>query len=176
MKKVLLLLMIFTLVYSCEKDEASGLTAEEQSVVDNDKIVEYMKSHKFISFHEGNMVNNIDWKAVDLEEGDTEDMSIYNLMSSNVIETEYDGVSYKMYYYLKDKNVNGEVPEDESVVYVDYNVFNLGGEKTIDASIVTAHFGLSGLIEGWKLGMKQFTTGDKPSVFPGEKLIRKKLL
>lgn len=172
MKKIFLLLAIFTSIIACNKDEAAtGLSPEEQSKADEEQVIEYMKSHKFEDFHVGEMVNNIDWKIVELEEDDTEEtITLFDLMGENVISTIFNGVDYNMYYYVKDIG-KGDVVTDTDNIYVDYNVFSLYGSemsKRIDYSDFTVKFDVQQLIEGWKLGLVNFNSGLKPDDFPRE--------
>ena len=169
MKRILLLLTIFATTIACEKDdENTQLSPEEQAKVDDEQTIEYMKTHKFEDYYVGDMANNIDWIVVELAEDEPDDtQTLYDLMSENVIETEFGGVDYKMYYFMHDEGTGGN-PVDEDHVAVDYNVFLLEGTKTIDNSSFTSFFKLDGLIEGWKVGLKIFNSGTKPDVFPGD--------
>ena len=172
MKKIFLLLAIFTSIIACDKDdEVTVLTPEEQSKADDEQVIKYMKSYKFVDFHVGGKVNNIDWKIVELEDDDTEEtVTLFDLMGENVINTTFNGVDYKMYYYVKDTG-KGDVVTDTDIIHVDYNVFSLYGSEMsdrIDHSDFTAKFSVQGLIEGWKLGLVNFNSGLKPDVFPGD--------
>jgi hypothetical protein len=171
MKKIFLLLAIFTSIIACKKDDENKmLTPEEQSKVDDDKIIEYMKSYKFEYLHVGKLPRNIDWKLIPVEDDDPEGtQTLYDLMKDNVITTTFDGVDYKMYYYLEDEGKGDAVSNTDNVV-VDYNVFYLHGYKMSEridfTELSVAKFDISKLIEGWKLGLEKFKSGLKPDGFP----------
>lgn len=172
MKRIILLLAIFTSIIACKKDdEVKVLTPAEQSVADNEEIIEYMKSHKFEDFNVGEMVNNIDWKIVDITEDDSDEtVTLFDLMGENVTNTTIDGVDYKMYYYVKEQG-KGDLVSETDNIYVDYNVFTLYGSdmnSRVDYTDFAVKFDIQGLIEGWKLGLINFKSGVKPENFPGE--------
>jgi len=172
MKKFFLILAIFTSVISCNKDEkVKVLTPKEQAKVDDDQTLEYMNSNKVIDFNVGGMINNVDWKIVPLDDDDTEDTeTLFDLMGDNVINTSYKGVDYKMYYYVKDIGKGSKVADTDNI-FVDYNLFRLSGsemKERIDHSLFTTKFDIQKLIEGWRIGLINFNSGQKPSVFPGD--------
>ena len=180
MKKFFLILLIFTSIVACDKDDAVKVVSpEEQAKIDNDQTIEYMKSNKFIDLHVGKMVNNIDWKIVPLDEGDSEETkSLFDLMGENVINTKFNGVDYKMYYYVKDTGKGSKIV-DTDIIDFDYNVFSLSGSEMserIDHSLFTIKFDIQQLIKGWGLGLVNFNSGIKPSVFPGEKVEKKDIV
>ena len=172
MKKFFLLLAIFTSVIACDKDEEiKMLTPEEQAKADDDQIVEYMKSHKFEDFFVGEMENNVDWKIVPIEDQDPEEtQSLFELMGENIIDSDYNGVDYKLYYYVKDTG-KGEIVASTDEVIVDYNVFSLYTSDMSDrvdySNLFAVKFSIPTLIEGWKQGMEKFNSGLKPDGFPG---------
>ena len=171
MKRIFLILVIFTSLAACKKDDKPKvLTPKEQSKADDKRIIEYMESHKVEDYFVGKMSNNIDWRIIDLADDDTEDTeTLFDLMGENVIETKYKDVDYKMYYYIKDKGAGHQVDAKETV-RVDYNVFSLFTYKLkdrVDFTDLTVEFPIPGLIEGWKLGLEKFNVGIKPADFPG---------
>lgn len=172
MKKIILLLAILTSIIACNKDdENTVLTPAEQSIVDHELMIEYMKSYKFEDFYVGDMVNNIDWKIVELDEEDTEEtVTLFDLMGENVIKTTTDGVDYYMYYYVKNAGIGDQVTDTDDI-YVDYNLFSLYGSEMnnrLDYSDFARKFNVPSLIEGWRLGLVNFNSGVKPDEFPGE--------
>ena len=173
MKKIFLLLAIFTSIIACKKDdEIVALTPAEQSKVDDDRIVEYMKSYKIEGFHVGLLPRNIDWKIVPLTDEDDESTeTLFDLMGENIISTNFAGVDYKMYYYNIDVGSGSEITSTDRV-YVDYNLFSIFDSEMKDRTDYTefsvAKFNLPDLIEGWKLGIDKFNSGTKSSEFPTE--------
>ena len=173
MKKIFLLLAIFTSIIACKKDDENvALTPEEQSKVDDDYIIEYMKSYKLEGFHVGLLPRNIDWKIVPLAEEDDESVeTLFDLMGENIISTNFGGVDYKMYYFNIDVGSGNEITSTD-IVHVDYNVFPLFKSEMSDradySEFSVAKFNLQDLIEGWKLGIDKFNSGTKSSEFPTE--------
>jgi len=172
MKKIFLLLAILAVVVSCKKDENKGLSPEEQSIADNDQIVEYMKTHKFEDYNLGKMNNNIDWMIVPIEYDEdsvTTDTTLFEIMGDNVIATNKGGVDYKLYYFVKDTG-KGDVVSDTASVHVDYNVFSLYKYKMKDrmdySEFYPANFDIPTLIDGWKEGIVKFNYGLRPEGFP----------
>ena len=173
MKKIFLLLAIFTSILGCKKDDENVvLTPEEQSKVDDDRIVEYMKSYKIEGFHVGLLPRNIDWKIVPLTDEDDESTeTLFDLMGENIISANSGGVDYKMYYFNIDVGSGSEITSTD-VVHVDYNVFPIFDSDMKDridyTEFFVAKFNLPDLIEGWKLGIDKFNSGTKSSEFPTE--------
>jgi len=178
-KNILYILLLMLSVFSCTKDEGTGtsdakkdenkgLTPEEQAVVDQEQIMEYMKTYKLVFVDEGELSRHIEWETRPLTGDDDEDTeTLYDLMGDNVIETNYNGVNYKMYYYIIDKGAGGEYsnPKKDEMIYVDYNVFNLFRHKMSDridkTEFAIANFQLNnGLFEGWNLGIPMFNSGN----------------
>ena len=168
MKKIFLILLLFTVIISCKKDDKKGLTPEEQAVVDQEQIMEYMKTYKLVPIFDGELPRHIEWVILPLDDDDDEKTkTLFDIMGDNVIETNYNGVDYKMYYYIIDKGAGGEDsnPKKDERVYVDYNVFNLFRHKMSDridkTEFAIANFQLNhGLFEGWNLGLPKFNSGN----------------
>ena len=167
MKKVFLILAIFTSIIACKKDDGTkALTPKEQSVVDQDKIMEYMKTNKFEDFHVGVLPRHIDWKIVPLDDDDENTETLFNLMGENIIESNFNGVDYKMYYYIIDKGAGGEgsSPKSDDRIYVDYNAFSLYkhemGDRLDKTEFNIRNFEMNKfLYEGWNLGFPKFNSG-----------------
>jgi len=167
MRKILFVLSLMLAIVSCKKDDEE-LTPAEKSVADNETIIEYLKEYRLVDFYPGMMLNNIDWQMEKIPEEELETSeSLYDLMSENVIETSFEGVDYKIYYYIIDEGEGGVYPETEDNIVVDYNGFNLTATTVFDESVLAPlQFQLESLIPGWKEGLLKFKTGVKPEGFP----------
>lgn len=156
---------------ACKKDEVTVLTPAEQAKVDDDQIIEYMKTYKFVDFYVGQTLRNIDWELKPILEDDPEStQSLFDIMGENFISTTHNGVDYKIYYYVvRGVEGLGVTPTETDNVIVDYNVFNLYSEDRFDPPTYiykTFNFNLPGLIPGWKISIEKFKTGMKTSDFP----------
>jgi hypothetical protein len=169
MKKFFLLLILFISVLACKKDdENKPLTPAEQEEVDQEQIMEYMKTYKLEGYHVGQLPRHIDWKIVPMDDDEPEDtQSLYDLMKDNVIEEKIDDVNCKMYYYIIDKGAGGEnsTPKADERIYVDYNVFRLHTHNWSDRIDYTEFNILdfvlnNNLYKGWNLGLPKFNSGD----------------
>ena len=186
MRKIFLLLSLFIAISACKKDEETQLSPSEQSKVDNDILVEYMKIHVlkteiFRTEEETDQEyaekikrssTKVDWKVENLADDAPEGTeTLFDLMGESYIAHNEDGTDYKVYYYRIDEGV-GANPVDEDEVVVDYFGNYLSGTN-FDNSLRNqscAEFPLDKVIKGWTLAIPMFKIGevrDGVNEFPG---------
>ena len=144
--------IVIILSYSCKDPELIPIyNEEEQFVIDNELLVDYMKTHTITGF-----------EIADKKEGDT---SIYDKLGTKLEKLE-SGV----YYYEVEGNgnlkpiLNDTIKSYVSVYYegklLNGNSFdkNFPDEKGID-TVYSSNFLINNLVDGFKEGVSKMKTG-----------------
>ena len=168
MRKFILLLSVFALFISCEKEEMVDplIALEERAKADDEALVAYMKAHKLVIDEESDSPNNVNWEIKGLSGLDGPDTkSLWDLMGSDPIVWDYEGIEFNIYYYEIEEGA-GVNPKVADRLSVDYNAYVMPDEL-VDASVKTSvKFDLSSLIGAWQLAVPMFKTGAKEDGFP----------
>jgi len=162
------MITVFATLIACKKDEEETITPAEQSLVDDENLIEYMKTHELKDFHVGEMKDNIDWVIEEIAEDAPEGtVTLYDVMSENVIEVVENDVVYKMYYFNINPTAEGGTPAEKDSVFVDYKLFSLYNAQYDSSPLFNPTiFQLDKVILGWQLGMQKINRGIKSDPFP----------
>lgn len=152
---------------SCTSDDS--ISAAEQAVIDNDNIIEFMKSNKLVDFHVGEMVNNIEWRVELMTADDTLNnvATLYDIMGQSYVDTIVDGVDYKIYYHQIENTGSGTVVDSlNSSIQVDYEAYYMGLTlPTDETKVYSVNFNLVDLYQCWQAVIPKIKAGVKSADF-----------
>jgi len=153
-KKIALLFTLFTCILACNNDDdnpADNFDAAAQALIDDETLIEYLKSHYYIPAEEGEIFGVIDT----IMNGET---SLFddndNLKVQNVTEND---INYKLYYFLEEAGVTANPARTDSVL-VNYSGFRLDSVK-FDERLSYTWLSLNAVIRGWSYGFTNFKGG-----------------
>ncbi len=150
--KNLIVLLVFGLViFSCNKDDDSNdYDAAAQAIEDDNKLIDYLKSH---------YLNDDD--ALDtITNGEASLMDDARLKIQNLTHND---VAYKLYYFVKNEGSTISPSAVDSIyatytgMLLDSTVFD--SKTTFSWNIGASAAVLSGLIPGWQYGFTNFKGG-----------------
>lgn len=173
MKKYLMFVILavsMPALFSCEKDEVIEITPEERAKLDDELIVDYLKTHKKVSLENNfNPAYNINWKIETFtgEDKDAGTKNLFDLMGDSYITETFDDVSYKVYYYGVSVGSGADIAVNDTVVvdYVLHDVVYSSMMQTTADGQKPVQLALSNTIAGFKLALNKFKVGTKPSTF-----------
>jgi FKBP-type peptidyl-prolyl cis-trans isomerase len=172
---LLILLGVFLTLSSCKSDDDDGSSSseevprDEQQVIDNDKLLDYLESHYYNSGQLQALPNASisDVVITKLDEGEVVP-SEHTLLIDGVgeaKETVYLETDYE-YYVLNIKQGEGdESPNFSDLVRLNYQGFLLDKDPndlsdSFDSTVNPVDFDLISLIKGWSLVIPEFNIAD----------------
>jgi len=161
-KKLILLCIVLTSILACNNDDdnpVDDFDAAAQAIIDDETLIEYLKSHYYIPAEEGEIFGVIDT----IMNGET---SLFddsdNLKTQNIIEND---INYKLYYFLEETGTTIAPARTDSVL-VNYSGFRLDSVK-FDERLSYTWLSLNSVIDGWSYGFTNFM-GGMNATLPGE--------
>lgn len=143
-------LVLFTIVIiSCNKNNDAPFDAANQAVLDDESIVDYLKTHYYIPADEGEPFGKID-TILDAE----------TPLFDNIKEDEltYNDINYKLYYYEVSEGKN-QAPTRFDSIFIKYSGFTLDSLNFDANKSFTSSRGWLDLIttiQGWRYGFPDF--------------------
>ncbi len=161
LKRLALLCMLFTAIIACKKDDDNNdddFDPVTQAVEDDEKLINYLKSHYYIEAAPGEIFGGIDTIM-------NNEVSLFdneNLKVQNIVEND---INYKLYYFVEDEG--GQIaPAETDSVLVNYRGFLLDSIK-FDERLSYTWLSLTNVIRGWSRGFVNFKGGTNTTI-PGE--------
>ncbi len=144
---------------ACKKDDSPPpFDPVAQALIDDEILVDYLKSHYYIPAEGGETFGTVDT----IMNGETALFVDQRLDTQDVIENE---ISYKLYYFVENEGEN-LAPTSSDSVLVNYRGFFLDSIK-FDERLSYSWLSLTSVIRGWSLGFPNYSGGVNISV-PGE--------
>lgn len=143
-KNIFYIVAFGLLIIACGKDDKVPFDAEAQAGIDNDSLVEYLKTHYL----------NDDGALWTITNGET---SLINQV--DVINISKDDIDYKLYYYTKNEGAT-IAPKRPDSILTKYAGMTLDS-IVFDSNTSVSWFSLTSLIEGWSYGFTKFKGGTK---------------
>jgi len=156
LRNLFFILAIALAVFSCKKDDnndsSSDFDAAAQSVIDDEVLIEYLKTHYLKEDGEG---------LDTILNGETSLMVDNRLGIQDVLHND---VNYKLYYLIENEGVSDNPSSVDSVI-VNYegrltNGTVFDSSTSLNWSIIYNPSTNRGYIEGWKQGLKNFRGGE----------------
>lgn len=152
-KNIVIFLLLILSSYSCLKEDA--VIPADQAVIDDEKIVNYLKGHKIVKL-DTMPAFNIDWNLSISSESDS------NLFDLAVIDsTIVSGVYHKYYYIEIEEGAASESGTTKDLMLIDYREFTLDNTMTVSSeeSEDALEVEISSRSIGLKTALKYFYTG-----------------
>ncbi len=170
LKYILVVFVLFITIFSCKKDDDGGdenFDHKAQALIDNEKLVEYLKTHYYIPAEANESFGSIDT----IENGEAD---LYSNVNMNIQEIEFEiaegeKINYKLYYLIAEEGAN-ESPIHFDSVLIKYRGLKLDSTKFDEALNFNNWFvlgpgTLNSAIQGWKYGIPNFKSGINNSQF-----------
>ena len=160
LKRLALLFILITAIIACNNDDDNNdsFDAAGQAIIDDEILVDYLKSHYYIEAEPGEVFGDID-TIMNNESSLFDDA---RLKTESAIEND---ITYK-YYYFEDKEGSEVAPEKTDSVLVNYRGFLLDSTN-FDERLSYTWLSLTNVIRGWSHGFVNFKAGVN-STTPGE--------
>ena len=157
------LIVLFTLIIAiiaCNNDDDSSVDnfdAVAQAVIDDETLIEYLKSHYYIPATEDEDFGTVDTIM-------NNEASLYDNLGDDlkVQEITHDDINYKLYYLMLNEGVNDNPTRYDSV-FVKYRGFFLDSikfDENTSFNKPSAWLDLVNVIQGWKYGFPNFKSGN----------------
>lgn len=145
-------LLIFSVLFSCAKDEEKPEEIPHdpvaQALIDDEILIEFLQSH---------YIN--DDKLVDTIQND--ETSLYSQIE--VEDVYYNEINYKLYYYTGDEGigVNPTSSDSVQVIYKGMTLDSIKFDENLSYTSPKSWFHLPILIPGWQFGMPNYKSGER---------------
>lgn len=144
-KNILFLLIIGLVIAACNKDDDDNYNAEEQAVIDDEALVEYLQTH-YLNEDDGGI-----WTI----DGDQTPL-MDQVETQNITEDEVD---YKLYYLVENEGV-GIAPTKSDSVLTTYTGMTMDS-LVFDSRKTITWLSLLSVIKGWSYGFTNYTSGER---------------
>ena len=147
------LMGLFFIIISCGDDDDGGSNFDPaaQALIDDQLLIDYLKSHHYIAPNTGEVFGVIDT----IMEGETVEPLFDNTADIDIIQ---DDISYKLYYFVNNTGKNVAPTKADSVL-VNYRGFLLDSTK-FDERLSYTWLSLTNVIRGWQFGFELFKDGE----------------
>lgn len=144
---------LLSVIISCNNDDDAGdnFDAAAQALIDDEKLIEYLQTHHYISPNAGEVFGVIDTILA----GETVTPIFNNIQVKEISEND---ISYKLYYLVNNEGKNDRPTKTDSVL-VNYRGFLLDSTK-FDERLSYTWLPLTNVIRGWQFGFELFKDGD----------------
>ncbi len=152
--------VLFFVFISCNDDDDGGgnFDAAAQALIDDEDLIEYLKTHHYIPPVGSEVFGVIDT----IDTGETFTPLFDNVITTNITDND---ISYKLYYLVNNAGANNNPTKADSVL-VNYRGHLLDSTK-FDERLSFTWLSLTNVIRGWQFGFELFKDGDNVTL-PGE--------
>jgi hypothetical protein len=141
-------------IISCKKDDDDEpFDAAAQAIIDNEELIEYLKSHYYIPAEGSEPFGTIDTIL-------NNETSLFE--SIDIEDVTYNDIDYKLYYLMLEQGIGEKSPTSYDSVFVKYRGFTLDSikfDENINFNTSRGWLLLTDVVTGWKYGFPKFKEG-----------------
>jgi uncharacterized protein YcfL len=142
------------LTFACSDDDDDNVDPAEQSLIDDELIIEFLRTHYL-----------------------TEDKAIDTILNNetplysqvDVENVEWDDINYKMYYYIDQEGIgtNPTINDSVQILYKGFLLDSTQFDQNLSFTTSKSWFHLPSTIPGFRYGATRFKSGEKV-IYPDE--------